>query len=553
MMGKDYKRPYKGKSIISFPSKFVVIDLETTGLSPEWDEIIEVAALRIQDGEIIASYQSLVKPNEEIDEFITELTGITVEMLSEAPSVEEVLPAFRDFIGDDLVVGHNVSFDVGFIYDNFEKYLGVPFSNNYIDTMRISRKAMPELAHHRLKDMVNIFNIVTEGQHRALADCHSTYSCFFALLSHIQKTIGTEEFIKSFAPKPYNRPKVDLSAITAENVDFDETHPLYGKRCVFTGALEKMIRTDAAQLIVNMGGICENTVTKQTNYLILGNNDYCKTIKDGKSAKQKKAEAYKLKGCDIEIISENVFYDMLEQGIETGNIEDVVATPSRNLTKSNDISKHNESSLRKPKGYIIEISLEKILPDLLDELAKSDSIKEIEHNVLITLGLTIHEGFLKTSNIRYANKRNKDGSIREATNSEYRSIVISAEPTPYRLNSNAEPLLCRVKFGAKSQYISFAPQHKKILDKHQIPYVITASDSFLRISLSDFFTLASQVNFRYAINEIFAAAFNFDSFGCCSRYKECSEAGECLHDDLIYASAACQYKKHLDKGEIFYK
>jgi len=65
------------------------------------------------------------------------------------------------------------------------------------------------------------------------------------------------------------------------------------------------------QLVADFGGINEDTVTKQTNFLVLGNNDYCSTIKDGKSTKQKKAEAYKLKGSDIEIISENVFYDMI--------------------------------------------------------------------------------------------------------------------------------------------------------------------------------------------------------------------------------------------------
>lgn len=552
-MSKDCKRPYKGKSLISFPSSFIVIDLETTGLSPEWDEIIEVAALRIQDGKIISSYQSLVKPNDEIDEFITDLTGITPDMLSEAPTAEDVFPAFRDFIGADIVIGHNVCFDVNFIYDNFDKYLNVYFSNDYIDTMRIARKAMPELPHHRLKDLISAFNIVVEGQHRALADCYSTCACFFELQRKILNTTGLEEFIKSFTPKSYHRPSLDLRMITTDNIDFDETNPLYGKRCVFTGALEKMIRADAAQLVVNLGGICENTVTKKTNYLILGNNDYCKTIKDGKSAKQKKAEAYKLQGCDLEIIPENVFYDMLEQGIESGSIEDVVEPPSRNLAKSINDPKQKNSSGHNLKGYTIEISLDKILPDLFNEMAKSDSIKEIEHNVLIALGLSIHEGFLKTSNIRYADKHDKDGNIREAISSEYRSIVISAEPTPYRLNSNAEPLLCRVKVGAKSKYIAFAPQHREILDKYEIPYTNTASDSFLRIGLSDFFTLASQDNFRYAINEIFAAAFNFDSFGCCSRYKECSQAGKCLHDDLIYASAACQYKKHLDQGEVFYK
>ena len=101
--------------------------------------------------------------------------------------------------------------------------------------------------------------------------------------------------------------------MTTENTVFDETHPLYGKVCVFTGTLEKMIRKEAVQLVLDLGGICDNSVTKKTNYLILGNNDYCSSIKGGKSNKQKKAEELRLKGNDIEIIPEDVFYDMVAQ------------------------------------------------------------------------------------------------------------------------------------------------------------------------------------------------------------------------------------------------
>ena len=86
---------------------------------------------------------------------------------------------------------------------------------------------------------------------------------------------------------------------------------MYQKVCCFTGKLENLQRKDAMQLVVDLGGIVANSVTKKTNYLILGNNDYCPTIKDGKSSKQKKAEKLKLSGQDIDIISENTFYEML--------------------------------------------------------------------------------------------------------------------------------------------------------------------------------------------------------------------------------------------------
>ena len=103
--------------------------------------------------------------------------------------------------------------------------------------------------------------------------------------------------------------------LKAESDNFDTTHPLYGKVCVFTGKLELMSREQAAQLVVNLGGTCGNGVTKKTNYLILGNNDYCSTIKDGKSSKQKKAEQLILSGQDLQIIPEDVFYELVLENV----------------------------------------------------------------------------------------------------------------------------------------------------------------------------------------------------------------------------------------------
>lgn len=303
------ERKNKGKSRIAFPEDFTVIDLETTGFDPSFDNIIEIAALRVRGGEIVDSFSTLVKPYDEIDEFITELTGITNDMLSTAPAPEEIFPSVREFIGEDIIVGHNVNFDINFLYDWFEIILKESFSNDYIDTLRIARKALPNLSHHRLNDISDALGVVPGGAHRAAADCQTTFDCFRALRYRVCASGSIEEFVNSF--KRYSK-KLDLHDITSENSVFDETHPLFGKRCVFTGTLERIARADAAQIVVNVGGICDNGITKKTNFLILGNNDYCKTIKDGKSSKHKKAEEYKLKGIDIEIIPENVFYDMLE-------------------------------------------------------------------------------------------------------------------------------------------------------------------------------------------------------------------------------------------------
>ena len=92
-------RELKGRSILDFPESYVVIDVETTGLDPSKDHLIEIAALRVRDGKIEDSFSSLVKPSVEIDSFISDLTGITNEQLKTAPKPEDVLPQFCDFIG----------------------------------------------------------------------------------------------------------------------------------------------------------------------------------------------------------------------------------------------------------------------------------------------------------------------------------------------------------------------------------------------------------------------------------------------------------------------
>lgn len=307
-----HERLEKGKSLIDLPSDFTVIDLETTGLSPDYDEIIEIAAIKVRNLEVVDTHQTLVKPINPIDEYITELTGITNAMVENAPSISDALPELLDFVSDDLIIGHNVNFDINFIYDECEYNKFPSFSNNFVDTMRLSRKLHPDLKHHRLSDIIDYLHISTDTYHRALADCHSTLKCFCLMreeaLSKYETVAG---FQKAF--KNYYGYKLDARDITTQKTEFDTTHPLYGKTCVFTGTLEKMSRKEAMQIVVDLGGICANGVTKETNYLILGNNDYCSTIKDGKSIKQKKAEAYKLKGLDIEIMPESVFYDMIQQ------------------------------------------------------------------------------------------------------------------------------------------------------------------------------------------------------------------------------------------------
>ncbi|MBQ8961651.1 MAG: ribonuclease H-like domain-containing protein [Ruminococcus sp.] len=300
----------KGKNMISFPNEYVMIDIETTGLSSEWDDILEIGALKVKNNEIIDSFQSFVACDYEIPEEITALTGITNEMLVGAPDPAEAIKNFSAFLGDSIIIGYNVNFDINFLYDYSEKYLGIKIRNDYVDCMRIARKLFPDEPHHRLKDMIKLFNISINSSHRAIADCEATKQIYDKLYQFAIDTYGNiEEFCNVFSRKKYY--ELNAGEIKTNKTEFDISHPLFGKVCVFTGKLEKMERRNAMQIVADFGGIPDNNVTRRTNYLILGNNDYCTTIKGGKSTKQKKAEELISKGSDLIIITENDFYDLI--------------------------------------------------------------------------------------------------------------------------------------------------------------------------------------------------------------------------------------------------
>lgn len=161
-----------------FYDSYVVLDIETTGLSPTQNEIIEFAAVKVEYGYVTDSYSVLIKPGNRIPYFITELTGISNEDVKDAPPIEDVLPKIIEFIGDNVVVGHNVSFDIGFLKENYNRCLALPFLNERADTMYISRRLFPGVKHHRLCDLEKRFGLRNERAHRALSDVYLTLEAY---------------------------------------------------------------------------------------------------------------------------------------------------------------------------------------------------------------------------------------------------------------------------------------------------------------------------------------------------------------------------------------
>lgn len=231
-------------------------------------------------------------------------------MLETAPIFDDIYQDLQHFIGDNILVGHNVNFDINFLYDEFESR-NIILSNNFIDTMRISRRLFKDERHHRLSDLIQRHNIIIDKElHRAEVDINATNKAFEIFKQYI---IDHKIDLEKFSKKNYNRKSYKVSDISTENTKFNENTPIYGQHFVFTGKLEVMVRKDAQQLVKDLGGELDNSVTKSTNFLVLGEQDYSKIKKLGKSNKHIKAEKLKAQGQEIEIIPETVFYDFLEE------------------------------------------------------------------------------------------------------------------------------------------------------------------------------------------------------------------------------------------------
>jgi DNA polymerase III subunit alpha, Gram-positive type len=153
---------------------YVVFDVETTGLSAVYDTIIELAAVKIHDGEIIDRFESFANPHHRLSATTINLTGITDDMVQNAPEVAEVLKRFHEWVGDAVLVAHNASFDMGFLNVGYKNIGFEKAKNPVIDTLELGRFLYPEMKNHRLNTLAKKFDIELTQHHRAIYDAEAT-------------------------------------------------------------------------------------------------------------------------------------------------------------------------------------------------------------------------------------------------------------------------------------------------------------------------------------------------------------------------------------------
>lgn len=152
---------------------FVVFDFETTGFSAKWHEITEIGAVKVVKGKIVDRFSTLVKPRRKISEEITEITGITNEMVADAPNINSVIAEFKEFIDGYDLVGHNLSFDMKFLDINLAR-IGKSISCKKYDTLKLAKKYFKGMKSYKLVDLSSMLNIEHTNAHRALSDAETT-------------------------------------------------------------------------------------------------------------------------------------------------------------------------------------------------------------------------------------------------------------------------------------------------------------------------------------------------------------------------------------------
>lgn len=300
---------------------FIAIDLETA--TSYRGSICEIGLAFVENGNVVNSKSWLVRPkNNQYDSFNISIHGITPKMTKNSPSFKEVWNEILPFIQNKVIVAHNTSFDMYAINDAImDASLPLP-EFEYYCSLRIARKAFPGLYSYSLPLICEATGIPFGSHHRAEGDAVGCANIFIKAIPALgiesidvlpqRLNIRKGEFngsthIPQRQNEVFKNKESLLKSIIADASKFEEDNYFFGKSVCFTGSFSFGNRKNLLQAIANIGGIPMDSVTKATNVLIVGQQDYRKVGEQGMSGKQKKALSLIEKGQDLEIMSEAEF------------------------------------------------------------------------------------------------------------------------------------------------------------------------------------------------------------------------------------------------------
>lgn len=300
---------------------FIAIDFETANNSRS--SVCSIGIVKIESGLIKKEIHTYIDPQDEFYYYNTMIHGITEEMVKGAPTFTAFWPEFKALIEEQTLVAHNASFDMSVLRHALND-MNEPFpSFNYGCTYVFSKKVWPSLYNYKLSTVADHLGIHFK-HHNALEDARAAALITLAALRKSETetlqelsdlhnlTLGMHSS-SGYNPAGAKKSGFNqlMSSLKSENTTVDESHPFYNATVVFTGKLNSMSRIEAAQLVVNCGGLCKNSITREINYLVIGDSDLTRYSEGFKSSKLKKVEKMINQRLPVEIVGENEFLRMI--------------------------------------------------------------------------------------------------------------------------------------------------------------------------------------------------------------------------------------------------
>ena len=296
-------------------ARFIVfLDVETTGVNPHDDAIIQLSAIKFFGNKELNRLNTYINPDRPIPSETTSIHNITDDMVKDAPRIDDIKTAFLEFIKDSILVGYNITFDLNFISIAFG---GILDGIQYFDVMHLAKSHL-DLPDYQLGTVAEYLGFCPNGSfHDSMTDCEATADAFWKLC--------TQELLR-YSPV-YHAPKrkkkrafetFRLKEIVPQVTSTDINHPLYGKRIVFTGELS-IDRHSAVQMAVDVGASVKSGISSKTDYLVVGVQDSAIVGSGGQSGKEEKAHELNALGkASIEIIREDEFMSLIKGGVQCG-------------------------------------------------------------------------------------------------------------------------------------------------------------------------------------------------------------------------------------------
>ena len=299
---------------------FVAIDFETANALR--GSACAVGATLVRRSQVVAQGATLINPELDFTPYCTNIHGIGPEDVQSAPTMADIWPALTELLDGQAVVAHNASFDLSVLRNSAARYdVSSGPSFDFFCTYRMARAAWPDFPSHSLRYVAPALGIPLD-HHEAGSDAHA---CALVALRLVMEHAGlqaaaeamgmvpghaTPDSYRSFRLPGSNGASSHQGSL-AGNIDADPDHPLYGKSICFTGTLQSMVRNVAHERVAAVGCDFKTTVSKNLDYLVIGDGDFVQFADGPRTGKVKKALALREEGATIEIVPEQDFLALL--------------------------------------------------------------------------------------------------------------------------------------------------------------------------------------------------------------------------------------------------